>query len=69
MRTAVVPLVVGTVGLVMALASGLALVPRVRLVDVLTLVATAVGSGAAFAIAVVQLRIAIVRRDRDDTLP
>lgn len=69
MRTAVAPLVVGIVGLVMALASGLALVPRVRLVEVVTLVATAVGSGAAFAIAVVQFRAAIVRRDRDDTRP
>jgi len=69
MRNAVVALAVGIVGLVIALTSGLALVPRVRLVEVLTLVATAIGSGAAFAIAVAQLRTAILRRDRDDTLP
>jgi len=68
-RSAVAALAAGILGLLMALVSGLALVPRVRLVEVITLVATAIGSGAAFAIAIVQLRTAIVRRDADDTPP
>jgi hypothetical protein len=47
-------LVTAIVGLAIAILSGLALVPRVRLVEVLTVLASAVGSGAAFAVTVVQ---------------
>ena len=42
------------IGLAVALLSGLALVPRVRLVEVMTVIAGAVGSGAAFAMAINQ---------------
>jgi len=68
MKNAVAALAVAIIGLVTALVSGLALVPRVRLVEVLTLIATAIGSGAALAVAVVQLRQAMSggRAERSD---
>jgi uncharacterized membrane protein len=47
-------LVAAIVGLAVAFLSGLSLVPRVRLVEVLTVIASAVGSGAGFAAAIVQ---------------
>jgi hypothetical protein len=49
-------LVAAIIGLAVAFLSGLALVPRVRLVEVLTVIASAVGSGAAFAVTIVQFR-------------
>jgi len=47
-----VALLAAIVGLAGALISGMLLVPRVRVVEVLTVIASAVGSGAAFALAV-----------------
>ena len=56
MRHSIAALAAGIVGLVTAIVSGLAMIPRVRLVEVLTVVASAVGAGAALALAVVQFR-------------
>lgn len=56
MRNAVAALVAGMLGLLTTLASSLLLVPRVRLVEVLAVVAAAFGSGAALAAAVVRMR-------------
>ena len=51
-------LVAGIVGMLTAVMSGLALVPRVRLVEVVTVIAGGVGGGAALAVAVAQFRAA-----------
>ena len=63
-------LVAAFLGLAVAFLSGLALVPRVRLVEVLTVIASAVGSGATFAAAIVQYRKARAanRLHRENTL-
>ena len=55
-RTAAAMLVGAVAGLAVAVFSGLALVPRVRLVDVLVVIAGAVGGGAALVGAIVQFR-------------
>ncbi len=47
-------LVVAIAGLVTAFASGAALIPRVHLVEVLTVVAGAIGAGAALTAAIVE---------------
>lgn len=56
LRAAAAMLVVAVLGLATAVLSGLALVPRVRMVEVLTVVAGAVGGGAALTGAIVQFR-------------
>ncbi|MGH8640052.1 MAG: hypothetical protein ACREUZ_23245 [Burkholderiales bacterium] len=55
-------LLVSVAGLAVSVASGLALVPRVRLVEVLTVIAGAVAGGAALAVSVVQFKCARVKR-------
>ena len=55
-RSAIALLVTAVAGLGASLAAGLALVPRVRLVEVLTVLAGGIGSGAALVWAIVQLR-------------
>jgi hypothetical protein len=55
-RTAVAMLVGAVAGLAVAIFSGLALVPRVRLVDVLVVIAGAVGGGAALVGAIGQFK-------------
>lgn len=61
--------IAAVVGVAVAFMSGLALVPRVRLVEVLTVIASAVGGGAAFAAALVQFKDAAAanRLHREDT--
>jgi len=49
-------LLVSVAGLAVSVLSGLSLVPRVRLVEVLTVIAGAVGGGAAFAVSMIQFR-------------
>ena len=56
LRSAVAMLVVAVVGMLTAVVSGLALVPRVRLVEVVMVIAGGVGGGAALAAAVAQFR-------------
>ena len=56
MRRPIAAVATGILGLVAAIASGLAMIPRVRFVEVLAVVASAIGAGAALALAVVQLR-------------
>jgi hypothetical protein len=56
MKQVVGPVISAIVGLVITIASGMALVPRVRSVEVLTVIAGAIGSGAALAVVVVQIR-------------
>ena len=55
-RAAAITLVVAVLGLATAVISGLALVPRVRLVEVLSVVAGGIGGGAALTAAVVQFK-------------
>ena len=57
-RSAAATLVAGMVGLATAVLSGVALVPRVRLVDVVTVVVSGIGAGAALVWALVQFRLA-----------
>ena len=49
-------LLCAAVGLIVTALSGMALVPRVKLVEVMTLVASSVGSGAALAAAIIAFR-------------
>ena len=56
LRTAILLLGAAIAGLAGSVIGGFALMPIVRLVDMLTVIAGAVGAGAAFAIAVVQFR-------------
>ena len=65
-RAAAAMLAGAVAGLTVAILSGLALVPRVRLVDVLIVIAGAVGGGAALVGAIVQFKQAraTVRRDQ-----
>ena len=55
-RAAAATLVVAVLGLGTAVVSGLALMPRVRLVEVLTVVAGGVGGGAALTLAISQFK-------------
>jgi hypothetical protein len=61
-RGAVITLVVALLGLATAVLSGLALLPRVRLVEVLSVVAGGIGGGAALTAAVVQFKQARAAR-------
>jgi hypothetical protein len=61
-RAAVGVLISALAGLLAAILSGMALVPRVRLVEVLTVLASGIGAGAGLGAAIVQLRAAR-RRD------
>ena len=64
-RAAAATLLVAVFGLATALTSGLALMPRVRLVEVLTVVASGIGGGAAFTLAMAQFRqVRAAQRDR-----
>lgn len=56
LRSAVGLVVGAVVGIVATFLSGFALVPRVRLVEVCILVASAIGSGAALTAAIFQFR-------------
>jgi Na+/citrate or Na+/malate symporter len=56
LRTAAGMLAAAVVGLATAVISGLALVPRVRLVEVLSVVAGGVGGGAALVGAIIQFK-------------
>ena len=49
-------MLVSFAGLAVSVLSALSLVPRVRLVEVLTVVAGAVGGGAAFAVSMIQFQ-------------
>ena len=51
-------------GLAVSVLSGLALVPRVRLVEVLTVIAGAVGGGAALVVSIMQFRQVRKKEDR-----
>jgi hypothetical protein len=68
-------LVVAIIGVLTAIVSGFALVPRVRMVEVLTVVAGGIGGGAALTGSLVQFKQArdAARRTRqrrqDDTPP
>ena len=55
-KAAAATLVVAVLGLATAVVSGLALLPRVRLVEVLTVVAGGIGGGAALTAALVQFK-------------
>ena len=55
-RTAAGLLVAAVIGLATAVISGFALVPRVRLVEVLSVVAGGIGGGAALVAALVQFK-------------
>jgi hypothetical protein len=55
-RSAAAALLAAAIGTATSVASALALVPRVRLVDALTVLATAFGSGAALVWAIVEFR-------------
>jgi hypothetical protein len=61
MRKAVAALAAAIIGLVTAIASGVALVPRVRLVEVVTVIAAAIASGVALGVAVAEVRQAKAR--------
>jgi len=56
LRAAALLLLCAVLGLATALVSGLALMPRVKLVEVLTVVAGAIGGGAALTAAIVQFK-------------
>lgn len=56
LKAATAILVAAIVGLATAVVVGFALVPRVRLVEVVTVLATAVGGGAALAVAITHFR-------------
>ena len=69
-RAAAATLLVAVPGLTTAAVSGLALMPRVRLVEVLTVVAGGVGGGAALTLAIArfkQVRVVRVTLKRDST--
>jgi hypothetical protein len=55
-RAAAFTLLGAVLGLATAVVSGLALVPRVRLVEVLTVMATGIGGGAALVGSIIQFR-------------
>jgi hypothetical protein len=55
-RRAAAMLVAAVLGLGASVVSALALVPRVQLVEVVTVIASAAGGGAALAVALVQFR-------------
>ena len=61
-KAAAATLVAAVLGLATAVVSGLALLPRVRLVEVLTVVAGGIGGGAALTAAVVQFKQASAAR-------
>ena len=51
-----IALVLAAIGLLATAISGFALVPRIKLVEVVTLVASAMGAGAALAVAIMDYR-------------
>lgn len=55
-QSPVLMFVTSIAGLAVSILSGLALVPRVRLVEVLTVIAGAVGGGAALVVSILQFR-------------
>jgi hypothetical protein len=64
-RAAAASLLVAVLGLATALFSGLALMPRVRLVEVLTVVAGGIGGGAALTLAIAQFKqVRAAQRDQ-----
>jgi hypothetical protein len=64
LRAAAATLVGAVLGVMTSLLTGLALVPRVKLVEVLAVVATGIGGGAALVAAIVQFKQA-----REDARP
>ena len=55
-RSRLLPLVIAIVGVIAALATVASVVPRIQLVEAITLFATAFGAGAAFVAALVGFR-------------